>query len=208
MYGIVPNDENADRKIGLLMTGKPPDRQTDISRVTPKTSAATATIAKIAPAVRAVARVLVPVLLALGVSGLVLLALGKNPLAYYGDVLTRGLLTWGGLQATITRMAPLLLIAAGLVLSFQAGIWNLGTDGQFLLAGVITAALTPVLVGIVPWSIAIILSLIVAFAVGAAWSLIPAFLKASYGINEIITSLMMSFLGTSLANVLVKNSVP
>jgi ABC-type uncharacterized transport system permease subunit len=56
----------------------------------------------------------------------------------------------------------------------------------------------------VPWSIAIILSLIVALAVGAAWSLIPAFLKASYGINEIITSLMMSFLGTSLANVLIK----
>ena len=93
-------------------------------------------------------------------------------------------------------------------MSFQAGIWNLGTDGQFLLAAVATAALTPVLVGIVPWSIAITLSLIVAFAVGAAWSLIPAFLKARYGINEIITSLMMSFLGTSLASVLVKDSLP
>ena len=147
---------------------------------------------------------LLPVLLALCVSGVVLLALGKNPLAYYSDVLARGLLSWGGLQATINRMAPLLLIAAGLVVSFQAGIWNLGTDGQFVLAAVATAALSPVLVAIVPWSIAIVLSLVVAFAVGAAWSLIPAFLKASYGINEIITSLMMTFLGTSLASVLVK----
>jgi general nucleoside transport system permease protein len=164
----------------------------------------TAIGARIAPTLRAVARVLVPILLALGVSGLVLLALGKNPLVYYGDVLTRGLFTWGGLQATITRMAPLLLIAAGLIVSFQAGIWNLGTDGQFLLAAVITAALTPVLADIVPWGIAITLSLIAAFAVGAAWSLIPAFLKASYGINEIITSLMMSFLGVGLASVLVK----
>jgi ABC-type uncharacterized transport system permease subunit len=157
-----------------------------------------------ASAAGAVARVLLPVLLALSVSGIVLLALGKNPLAYYSDVLARGLFNWGGLQATINRMTPLLLIAAGLVVSFQAGIWNLGTDGQFLLAAVATAALTPVLVGIVPWSIAITLSLIVAVAVAAAWSLIPAFLKASYGINEIITSLMMSFLGTSLASVLVK----
>ena len=121
---------------------------------------------------------LLPVLLALSVSGIVLLALGKNPLAYYGDVLARGLFNWGGLQATINRMTPLLLIAAALVVSFQAGIWNLGTDGQFLLAAVTTAALTPVLVGIMPWSIAITLSLIVAVAVGAAWSLIPAFLKA------------------------------
>ena len=151
---------------------------------------------------------LLPVLLALSISGIVLLALGKNPLAYYSDVLARGLFNWGGLQATINRMTPLLLIAAGLVVSFQSGIWNLGTDGQFLLAAVATAALTPVLVGIVPWSIAITLSLIVACAVAAAWSLIPAFLKASYGINEIITSLMMSFLGTSLASVLVKDSLP
>jgi general nucleoside transport system permease protein len=148
--------------------------------------------------------VLLPVLLALSISGIVLLALGKNPLAYYSDVLARGLFNWGGLQATINRMTPLLLIAAALVVSFQAGIWNLGTDGQFLLAAVATAALTPVLVGIMPWSIAITLSLIVAVAVGAAWSLIPAFLKAHYGINEIISSLMMSFLGTGLASVLVK----
>jgi simple sugar transport system permease protein len=156
------------------------------------------------PAAGMIVRVLLPILLALTVSGIVLLVLGKNPLTYYSEVLTRGLFNWGGLQATITRMAPLLLIAAGLVVSFQAGIWNLGTDGQFLLAAVITAALTPALVGIVPWGIAIALALIVAFAVAAAWSLVPAFLKASYGINEIITSLMMSFLGTSLANVLVK----
>lgn len=149
-------------------------------------------------------RVLLPVLLALFVSGAVLLVLGKNPVAYYDDVLTRGLFNWGGLQATITRMSPLLLIAAGLVVSFQAGIWNLGIDGQFLLAAVATAALTPVLVGIMPWGIAISVSLIVAFVVGAAWSVIPAFLKANYGINEIITSLMSSFLGTSLASVLVK----
>jgi general nucleoside transport system permease protein len=170
--------------------------------VQPTTSAAAA--AKITATFRSSVRILLPILLALGVSGLVLLALGKDPIAYYSDVLARGLFNWGGLQATITRMAPLLLIAAGLVVSFQAGIWNLGTDGQFLLAAVATAALTPVLVEIVPWSIAITLSLIVAFAVGAAWSLIPAFLKASYGINEIITTLMMSFLGTGLANVLVK----
>src|SRR6516164_7806892 len=128
--------------------------------------------AKLAPATGAVVRVLLPILLALAVSGLVLLALGKNPLAYYSDVLTRGLLTWGGLQATITRMAPLLLIAAGLIVSFQAGIWNLGTDGQFLLAVVITAAVAPALVNLMPWCIAITLSFVVAFAVGAAWSLV------------------------------------
>ena len=51
-------------------------------------------------------------------------------------MLQRGLLSPLGLQATLTRMAPLLLIAAGLIVAFRAGIWNLGGDGQFLLAAV------------------------------------------------------------------------
>src|SRR5690606_28434473 len=98
-------------------------------------------------------RVLIPVLAALVVGGVILLLLGKNPLDYYGFVLRRGLLSWGGLQETLTRMAPLLLIAAGLIVAFRAGIWNLGCDGQFLLAAVVTAALAPALITVLPWAV-------------------------------------------------------
>ncbi|MDY0872625.1 putative B6 ABC transporter permease subunit 2 [Dongia rigui] len=149
-------------------------------------------------------RLCLPLLLALVAGGLVLVILGKDPLAYYFYVLDRGILSWGGLQETLTRMAPLLLIAAGLIVAFRAGIWNLGGDGQYLLAAVVTAALAPALIGFVPRGLTLILCMLAATLVGALWSLLPAFLKARYGINEIITSLMMSFLGISLANVLVK----
>src|SRR5215813_8726202 len=150
------------------------------------------------------ARVLIPVLLALVMGGIILLILGKDPLAYYGYVAKRGLLTWGGLQETFTRMAPLLLIAAGLIVAFRAGIWNLGGDGQFLLAAVITAAAGPALVGTMPDFFVLAICMALSIAAGALWSVIPAILKARYGINEIITSMMMSFLGTSFANVLIK----
>jgi len=149
-------------------------------------------------------RILLPVLLALVVGGIILMVLGKNPLAYYGYVLDRGLFNWVGFQATLTRMVPLLLMAAGLIVAFRAGIWNLGGDGQFLLAAVITAALAPVLIEVLPRSLTIICCILVSMAVAALWSLLPALLKARYGVNEIITSLMMSFLGISFANVLVK----
>jgi len=149
-------------------------------------------------------RILLPVLLALVAGGIILLALGKDPLTYYGYVIERGLLRTSGLEATITRAAPLLMIAAGLIVAFRAGIWNLGVDGQFLLAAVVTAALAPLLVGPLPTWIAWVLCFLAAGLVGAAWSLLPALLKARYGINEIITTLMMSFLGVSFANVLVK----
>lgn len=149
-------------------------------------------------------RVIVPVILALIIGGLILLVLGKDPLAYYGYVVKRGLLSWGGLQETLTRMAPLLLIAAGLIVAFRAGIWNLGGDGQFLLAAVMTAAFAPALIEFMTRGITIILCMVVSILVAVAWSLIPALLKARYGVNEIVTSLMMSFLGTSFANVLIK----
>jgi ABC-type uncharacterized transport system permease subunit len=152
----------------------------------------------------ALLRVLIPVALALIVGGLILLALGKDPLGYYGFVLQRSLLRWGGAQETLTRMAPLLLIAAGLIVAFRAGIWNLGGDGQFLLAAVASAALAPVLGEVMPRAATLVVCLLVGGLVGTLWSLIPALLKARYGINEIITTLMMSFLGTSLANVLIK----
>lgn len=152
----------------------------------------------------AVARIAVPVLLALVVGGLILLALDKNPLEYYAFVVERGLFSWAGLQESITRSAPLLLIAAGLIVAFRAGIWNLGVDGQFLLSAVAASALAPALAPVLPDWLALSLSCLLAFAVGALWSVVPAVLKARFGINEIITSLMMSFLGISLANVLVK----
>jgi simple sugar transport system permease protein len=149
-------------------------------------------------------RVLIPVFLALVVGGLILLSLGKDPLSYYRFVLERSLLRWGGCQETLTRMAPLLLIAAGLMIAFRAGIWNLGGDGQFLLAAVGSAALAPALIGIAPRGVTLAACLLAGGLIGAVWSLIPALLKARYGVNEIITTLMMSFLGTSLANVLIK----
>ena len=150
------------------------------------------------------ARVLVPVLLALVTGGVILLLLDSDPIAYFGYVVERGLLSPTGLEASITRMAPLLMIAAGLIVAFRAGLWNLGVDGQFLLATVCVAALAPSLVELVPSWLMIVICFAVAFAVAALWSVVPAFLKAVHGINEIISTLMMSFLGISLANILVK----
>lgn len=165
--------------------------------------------------ISSVSRVLLPIVLALVVGGLILLALGKDPLAYYDYVLQRGLFSWSGFQQTVIRSAPLLLIASGLIVAFRAGIWNLGVDGQFLLAAVASAALAPVLILSLPSWLTIVICCAVSILAAMAWSLVPAFLKIRYGLNEIITTLMMTFLGISFANVLVKlpfddpnNSVP
>jgi simple sugar transport system permease protein len=145
-----------------------------------------------------------PILLAMIASGLVLVIIGRDPIAFYGNIVKAGLLRSSGLQDTITRMAPALLIAGGLVIVFRANLWNLGSDGQFLLAAAVVAGTAPAVLASLPVPLGWILELALAMAIGALWTLIPALLKARYGMNEIITTLMMAFIGIGLANLLVK----
>ncbi len=145
-----------------------------------------------------------PIVLALITCGLLLAVIGRDPVAFYADTLQAGVLRSSGLQDTITRMAPILLVAAGLIVAFRAALWNLGSDGQYLLAAALVAGTAPALLSAVPPPLGWLVLGLLGMAVGAAWTIIPAWLRARYGLNEIVTTLMMTFVGSGLANLLVK----
>jgi simple sugar transport system permease protein len=152
----------------------------------------------------AIAESVAPVLLSIVASAILLTILGRDPFAFYGNILHNGLLTGFGLQQSIVRMATLLLLAGGLIFAFRANLWNLGGDGQWLLASAFVAGLAPSIVASLGGAAGLTLMLVVGAVVGAVWTVVPAFLKAVYGVNEIITTLMMNFIGINLANILVK----
>ena len=149
-------------------------------------------------------RSIVPVLLALVAGGILLAALGRNPFSFYSDIWKYGVANGNWQQSAVT-MIPMLLIAVGLIVVFRANLWNLGYNGQFALAAACVAGYGPSLVNDVPLWLAFTLLFLMAGAVGAAWAFIPGFLKAYYGTNEIITTLMMTFIGIDLADYLIKN---
>jgi general nucleoside transport system permease protein len=148
-------------------------------------------------------RSILPLVLALGTGAIILWAIGVDPVQYYKDVWSGGF-EFAAWQDTVMRTAPLLLIAVGLIVVFKAGIWNLGMDGQFLLAAAVIAGIGPRLENHLPNALNLIFLFLLAGVVGAAWTIPPALMKARYGLNEIITTLMMSFIGINLAQVLVK----
>lgn len=145
-----------------------------------------------------------PILLALLTCAVLLALIGRDAAAFYVDILQAGILRPSGLQDSITRMAPILLVAAGLIVAFRAGMWNLGSDGQYLLAAAFVAGTAPGVLSAVPAPLGWLLLGLLGMAVGAAWTLVPAWLRARYGLNEIVTTLMMTFVGSGLANLLVK----
>jgi len=151
----------------------------------------------------ATALAVIPLALAFLASALILAFLDVDPIAFYRDIWTAGVAREIGRYDVITRMAPILLIGCGLIFAFRASLWNLGMDGQYLLAAAFVAGLGPTVMASVPVVLGWAILALVAMVVGAAWTLIPSILKARYGINEIITTLMMSFIGINLAVILV-----
>ena len=148
-------------------------------------------------------RSILPLVLALGTGAIILRVIGVDPIQYYQDVWSGGV-QFAAWQDTAMRVAPLLLIAVGLIVVFKAGIWNLGMDGQFLLAAAVIAGIGPRLEHHLPNTVTLILLFLLAGAVGAAWTIPPALMKARYELNEIITTLMMSFIAINLTGILVK----
>jgi ABC-type uncharacterized transport system permease subunit len=153
---------------------------------------------------RPLAMAILPVLAALVSGGVVLILLGVDPIEYYSFVVNRGLLRPRGLQETITRTIPLMLLGSALIVSFRAGVWNLGIDGQFVLGTFAAAVSAPWLMSIMPPAAALVCALAFGAAVGAVWTIVPALLRAYQGINEVISTLMMTFVATSLASALIK----
>jgi ABC-type uncharacterized transport system permease subunit len=147
-------------------------------------------------------RSIAPVVLALVAGGILLVVLGRNPIQFYSDIWQGGV-QQGSWEDSAMLGAPLLLIAVGLIIIFRANIWNLGYDGQYLIGAALITGLSPSLLS-TPSVVSLVILFLVAMGAAAAWTILPALLKAYYGTNEIITTLMMSFIGIGVANILVK----
>ena len=139
----------------------------------------------------------------LALGGLFLAARGKDVVAAFHLLLGRGFSPIG-VSETLIAAAPLLLVGSGLVVALRAGAWNVGVDGQLLvgalLAGVAGAALAPAVPPPVMW----LLAAGAGAGGGLAWALVPALLKVRWGLNEIITTLMMNYVAINATSWLVK----
>ena len=138
-------------------------------------------------------------------AGAVLLRLtGHDPWTVYRLIVERGLLDLDGLTESLKKMAPLLIITAGLLTCLRAGIWNIGIDGQVVIGAIACGVIAGELAGDLPRSLLLIVGAVVGGVAGGLWALGPAVLTARFGLNEIITTIMMNYLAFNLVSWLVK----
>ena len=142
-------------------------------------------------------------ILALVVGAVLLTILGVNPLTAYGSLLRGAFGTVSGFTQTLAKSTPLLLVALGICIAFRGGVINIGGEGQIIIGAVAAAALALALPTL-PGVLLVPLTLGAGVAGGAVWGGIAGVLKARFGVNEILSTVMLNAIALQLMNFLLR----
>lgn len=153
------------------------------------------------PAGRRALLVLAAVVLTIVSSTVILLLAGANPLEAFGHLLTGAFESPRKLGDVVVAAVPLLLCSAGMLVTFAAGLWNIGVEGQ-MVAGAVAATWVALAL---PAPAGIVLPLTVAAGLigGALWGLLAGILKTYGHVHEIFAGLGLNFVSMALTNYLI-----
>jgi simple sugar transport system permease protein len=141
-------------------------------------------------------RPLLPV--ALAVAGIVLLldlislAFGVAPLGTLGAAVAGSWGTAYGIGQVLFKATPLIFTGLAFEVGFRAGLFNIGAEGQLMLAGLAAGWVGAMLPPGTPWIVALPVCFAVAAATGALVALAPAVMRARLGVHEIISTIMLN----------------
>ncbi len=143
-------------------------------------------------------------IVALAVTTLLLVAAGAPPLQAYGSMLKGALGTQNNVIAVLITWSPLLLTTAGVLITFAAGLWNIGVEGQMVLGAIFATWMLRLLQGTsLPPALIMILGVLFGVVGGALWAGLAGALKTFGGVNEIFGGLGLNFVATALTIYLV-----
>ena len=142
--------------------------------------------------------------LALLLTTLLLVAAGAPPLKAYGSIISGAFGSLLNVENILITWSPLLLTTAGVLITFAAGLWNIGIEGQMTLGAIFSTGMLRLLEhSQVPPALIIILAILAGVIGGAFWAALAGVLKIFGGVNEIFGGLGLNFVATALTIYLV-----
>ena len=130
--------------------------------------------------------------LSLVVGGLLIVIAGGEPVAAYGAMLDGAFGNAYALGQMLLVAVPLVIVGLGLALAFRGRIYNIGAEGQ-LFMGALASGVVAIFLPLDFAPLLIAVSAVAGVAAGAAWGGIVGVLRARWGVNEVITSLLLNF---------------
>jgi ABC-type uncharacterized transport system permease subunit len=132
----------------------------------------------------------------------IFLCMGFNPfLALYHFFISPITSLYGWSELAL-KASPLIMIAVGLAIGFRANVWNIGAEGQLTMGAIAGGGVALAFWGETGWWILPLMAL-AGILGGMAYAAIPAFLKTRFDVNEILTSLMLTYVATLCLSMLV-----
>jgi simple sugar transport system permease protein len=136
---------------------------------------------------------------AMVVFGLFMAALGQNPLEVYALIYKGAFASAFSWQNTLSRAAPLILTALCVALPAQAGLMVIGGEGAVVLGGLTAAVVGHLLSGAAPVGVKVSMAL-GGMIVGGLWIALAGALRQYRGVNETISSLLLTYVAVALFN--------
>src|SRR6202012_3455758 len=121
-----------------------------------------------------------------------LLAIGKSPVDFVSYVWRGGFGTAFSFQNTLQRSAPLILTALAVAIPARIGLIMIGGEGALVLGGFVAAAGAIPLIGVAPAIPTLLVMAAAAVAAGGVWMGICGYLRYARGVNETISSLLLT----------------
>jgi simple sugar transport system permease protein len=144
---------------------------------------------------------LIPVLAvftALIVGAVIMWLAGDNPIAAYKGLFQGAFGSARGWATTIRKWSPLLLTGLSVAIAFQAGLFNIGASGQFMM-GTIFSVWVGINFAEMPAIIHVPLAISAGILGGLLWGAIPGILKVTTGAHEVITTIMLNYIAALFA---------
>ena len=138
------------------------------------------------------------VLLGLVIGAIILLISGFNPIEAYWIMFTGIFGNIKYISWTIIRSTPIIITGISVAFAFKTGLFNIGAEGQFII-GSLFAMMAGYLLNLPPVIHGLVAILVGALAAGI-WAGIVGMLKAKFGVNEVISSIMLNWIALYLNN--------
>ena len=128
---------------------------------------------------------------------------GYSPIDAAGALLRGSVGSPVAVMSSMVRSVPLILAGLAVALAFRAGVWNIGAEGQ-LYAGAVASVWVALSWSALPAAVLIPAVLVSGGLAGAVWAAVPAVMKVRLGVGEVITTILMNFVGILLAAYVVR----
>ena len=99
---------------------------------------------------------------------------------------------------TLVASAPLIFTGLGVAISFRAGMFNIGGDGQLIIGALGATTAVIALAGHLPGPAILIVAVVIGILSGGLWGFVPGFLKARTGAHEVITTIMLNYVAAQV----------